>query len=458
MWGIEYVLFVGDYATVPMRICYPDSSFHVYDPGNPGLVAPGTPTDYYYADLSYDDDVSWDLDGDGYPGEYNQDMPDFMPEVYIGRIPVNNPYRITYTLDRTVAFEQDTGDWKSNVLHPASILFFENQYWSGYPFVDGATLIDSIETGLMSGYDITHMSEQWGIVTSPFPWPPISEAAFSGHWRDGQHAVVNWAGHGWPNGAARTVWAWDDGDGVPESGELQSIMFIDVATTDLDDDHPSVVFAISCDVGYPEPNAWGNCGIKLLTDPAWGASIGIVSASRPAAVSGEWKEEPGGTEQICYEFNRYLIEQGARVGNALYDGKYDATTVYGWPLVYEYMNLYNFNLYGDPSLELSGVETGIEGGAGSPEGVALLPCEPNPFGSGTSLVLVMPCAAPVEAMVLDLAGRRVCDLGSAVYEAGQHTLTWDGTDADGNGVANGLYFAIVRTGALHSVRSMVLIR
>ncbi len=88
IWGIEYVLFVGDYATVPMRICYPDSSFHVYNPSNPNLFAPGTPTDQYFADLSYPDLLSWDLDGDGYLGEYNQDLPDFLPEVYVGRIPV----------------------------------------------------------------------------------------------------------------------------------------------------------------------------------------------------------------------------------------------------------------------------------------------------------------------------------------------------------------------------------
>lgn len=82
-------IMVGDYATVPMRICYPDPAFHVYNPGDPGLIAPGTPSDYYYADLSYPDALSWDLDGDGYLGEYSQDSPDFLADVAVGRIPVN---------------------------------------------------------------------------------------------------------------------------------------------------------------------------------------------------------------------------------------------------------------------------------------------------------------------------------------------------------------------------------
>lgn len=356
MWGIEYVLIVGDYATVPMRICYPDPTFHVYDPSNPGLVAPGTPTDYYYADLSYADDVSWDSDGDGYHGEYGEDNPDFLAEVAVGRIPVNDSARITYALDKLVAFDQNTGTWKANVLHGAAILFFENQNYSDYPFIDGATLLDSIETGLMSGFSITHFSEQTGIVTSPFPWPQITEAAFTGEWGRGKYGVVNWSGHGWSDGVYRTVWGWDDGDGVPESsnGEMQSYRFIGTGASNLDDDHPSIVFAMSCNVGYPDPNPYGNLGIDLLTLPNWGPSAGIVSASRPAAISGDWKSNGGGSEQICYEFNRYMIVEDEGVGDALYDGKFHATINYGWDYLYEYMNLYNFNLYGDPALRLVG--------------------------------------------------------------------------------------------------------
>ncbi len=462
IWGIEYVLFVGDYATVPMRICYPDSAYHVYDPSNPGLIAPGTPTDCYYADLSFPDSVSWDLDGDGYLGEYNQDLPDFMPEVSVGRIPVSNSSRVTYTLSKIVTFEQDTGSWKSNVLHAGSILFFENQNFSGSPFVDGTTLLDSIETGLMSGCNITHMSEQAGIVTSPFPWPPISEAAFSSAWRNGQHAVVNWSGHGWPNGVSRTVWMWDDGDGVPESanGELQGFSLINITSTNLDDDYPSVVFAVSCDVGYPEPNPYGNLGIDLLTKPGWGASVGIVSAARPAAISSDWKNAPGGTEQICFDFNRYLVIEGERVGDALYWGKYDATFVYGWNSVYEYMNLYNFNLFGEPSLVTGGVSTGIASGPG-PGDTALLsvmPGEPNPFSSSCSIGFTLSSVLHIEISVYDLHGRMVSMLMDEIRLPGEHAAIWNGTDGNGEPVSFGVYFVHATAGGQQAVEKLILIR
>ncbi len=461
IWGIEYVLFVGDYATVPMRICYPDSSFHVYDPSNPGLFAPGTPTDHYYADLSYSDSESWDLDGDGFLGEYNQDLPDFMPEVYIGRIPVNDTGRITYTLNKSVTFEQDAGSWKKNVLHPTSIFFFENQNHGGGPFIDGASVIDSIETGLMDGWSITHMSEQYGLVTSLFDWPAVSEAAFSGHWRNGQHAVVNWSGHGWSHDVCRTVWEWDDGDGVPESanGELCNISLINLLTN-LDDDHPSVVFAISCNVGYPEPNAWGNLGIDLATEPGWGAAVGMVSASRPSAISSDWKNNPGGAEQICFDFNRYLISEGVHVGVAVYDGKYDATTVYGWEHVYEYANVYNINLYGDPSLEVAGYPTGIEGEQTDP-GIltpSLLPACPNPFTSSTVLRFTLSASGMVFAVVYDISGRQVASLMEEMCPAGEMLLSWDGRDSAGKLLGHGIYFAVVSAGERQLVRRMVLLK
>jgi hypothetical protein len=221
-----------------------------------------------------------------------------------------------------------------------------------------------------------------------------------------------------------------------------------------------VVFAISCNVGYPDPNPYGNCGIDLLTLPGWGASVGMVSSSRPAAISADWRNSPGGTEQICYEFNRYLVAEGERVGDALYDGKYHATSVYGWDRVYEYMNLYNYNLFGDPALDVGGATAGVSRYPGDENGPALglSPAEPNPFTSATALRLVLPEGAPVRAAIHDVRGRQVAMVADSQYEAGEFTLTWDGTDDAGNALGPGLYFAAVRAGDQRAVRKLVLLR
>jgi hypothetical protein len=375
-WGIEYLLIVGDIGTIPMRVCYPDANVHTYNPGDPWNPGGGVPTDYYYADLSYSDESSWDSDGDGFYGEYGQDSPDFMPEIYVGRIPTGDTSRITYTLNKLVAFEQDTGDWKNQALHAGAILAFTNQDYSGLPLVDGARCVDIIKNDLMIDWTVSHFSEQEGLEISEYFWPPVNMTSFADEWRNGQFSIVNWSGHGSATGAGRLVWTADDGDGVPEmdgSDIIQHPGFIS-DWSDLDDDYPSIVFAISCNVGYPEPNPVGNLGVNLLTNPGLGAAAGVLSASRSAAVAVYWDSIPAGVEAICYEFNRLMIggpDDPEKVGNALYDAKFNCNFNYAWDHFFEYQNLFDYNLYGDPSLAREGIPEPVFGDCNGDETVNL---------------------------------------------------------------------------------------
>ena len=358
-WGIEYVLLVGDYRDVPMRYCYPDPDNHVHNPADPGVGPGSVPTDAYYADLSFPDAASWDLDGDGFHGEYGQDNPDFLTEVNVGRVPTSNAARIIYTLDKLVRFEQDSGLWKRNALHAGAILFYENEDFSGIPLRDGAVCVDEIETHFMQGWAMSRYSEQSGLAPSPYPWPALTLQAFLNDWNSGAYGIVNWAGHGWPDRVSRVIWSWDDGDGVPETdgadGFYSEAFIADQIA--LEDDYPSIVCAVSCNVGYPEPNGYGNLGINLLTHSGMGAAAGVVSSSRYAAVTFDWPALPGGAESLCYEFNRYLIAgpDGCRkLGAAVQESKFFSHVNYGWESDYEYRNLYNYNLYGDPSMDWRG--------------------------------------------------------------------------------------------------------
>jgi hypothetical protein len=351
-WGIEYVLIVGNHATIPMRYCYPDPTNHRFDIFD--YTSGEVPTDYYYADLTNSDSDSWDSDGDGYYGEYGQDAPDFFPEVYVGRIPTNVKSRITYALDKTVTFEQDTGDWKENALHAGAFFYFTNEGGSGDPAMDGAKLSYYIEKDIMISWTISHYSEQEGLEKSVYSWPALNEAAFINDWRNGQYSVVNWQGHGWTNRVARKVWSWDNGNGIPEANEIHWPDFINI-NSNLDDDFPSIVTAESCYVGCPEPATGGNLGIDLLTDPSMGASIGVIASARSPYGSFDWPNNPGGSDSIIYEFNRFMINDSKKVGEALYDSKYYCNLNYGWAHWAEYLDMYTFNLFGDPSLSIEGI-------------------------------------------------------------------------------------------------------
>ena len=462
LWGIEYVLIVGDYATVPMRYSYPNPADHTHNPYNYGNAGGSVPSDNYYADLSLPDADSWDYDGDGYHGEYLEDNPDFLAEVYVGRIPTSDTARITYALDKLVSFEVDDGAWKDQALQPGSILFYENQNYQGYPKIDGSTLLNQIEIDIMSGWTVSRYTEKNGLSPSDFPWPAVSLAAWIGDWQTGQYGVVNWSGHGAPFGVSRTVWDWDDGDGVMETDGSDGISWptlIDCWCA-LDDDYPSIVFAVSCNVGYPEPNGVGNLGIDLLTKPGFGASAGIVSSTRPAWISANVITNPGGAESICYEFNRHGISENEKLGEALYDAKHYCYQNYGWDHYAEHINQCNFNLYGDPSMMRRIVTTAVDdGGLSETQKHALLMQNyPNPFNPSTVIRYDLPGAAHVKLTVYNVNGELVATLVDEHMDAGRKEITWTATDDGGGAIMSGIYFYRLVAGDVVQTKKMVLLK
>jgi hypothetical protein len=69
----------------------------------------------------------------------------------------------------------------------------------------------------------------------------------------------------------------------------------------------------------------------------------------------------------------------------------------------------------------------------------------NPFSSGQAAVhFGLTRADRVEVKVYDVTGRLVRSLANRNFPAGEHTLTWDGTNDAGQSVARGVYFTQVK--------------
>jgi flagellar hook assembly protein FlgD len=84
---------------------------------------------------------------------------------------------------------------------------------------------------------------------------------------------------------------------------------------------------------------------------------------------------------------------------------------------------------------------GVEGAA--LEGVALR-AQPNPASGTQVLTFTLPVRGPVRVEVFNVAGRLVRTLGGE-FEAGTHSVQWDGRDLAGAPVGPGLYFARLGT-------------
>jgi parallel beta-helix repeat protein len=334
-WGIEYVLIAGDYNHIPMRVCYPFAADHSTD----------TPTDYYYADLTGD----WDSDGDGFPGENGQDNVDWVAEVYVGRILSNDANATHNICKKMVKFEkEDASSWKYDALLIGAVGWFANEDTSGGPKMDCAELMEDMKTDMLaSNWDYTTMYEKAGLDTCPYLCDmDLTAANVKSDWSTGTYGVVNWWGHGSEDCAWRKWWETDDGDSIPESddNEIEWEKFIQNSDApSLDDNHPSIVYANSCLCGKPETN----CLAQTLLSQ--GAS-GVIAATRVSWGPSTWDDPTdGGIGSMDYYFFDELLNHDKKLGEALFDAKVTYHTQHGlWSS--DWMNLFDFCLYGDPSM------------------------------------------------------------------------------------------------------------
>jgi hypothetical protein len=87
-----------------------------------------------------------------------------------------------------------------------------------------------------------------------------------------------------------------------------------------------------------------------------------------------------------------------------------------------------------------------------------LSVHPNPTLGQAAVSFALPERAQVEIAVYDLAGRLVSRLVSEPMDAGPHSLGWDGRDAQGHKVADGMYLLRARAGGRTAGGKIMVVR
>lgn len=306
---IRYVLLIGDpnpsSGAVPMKMLWPRHNSDTYREA---------PSDYYYADLT----GNWDLDGDGYFGEEDNDFGvggiDRYPEVIVGRIPFYGSFSdLDSILQKTIEYEtgQRSGSWVHHVL-----LSMEpsDDKTPGYHLGEAirTEIAEPKTCGTTRVYD-----DVYGL-NPPADYIPCNYDNVLAAWQ--QHAGFHfWWTHGSTNSAA------------------------DIFTSDrcqyLDDNYPSFVFQCSCSNGYPEASY--NLGYSLLRQGA----VATVCASRvswyyPGQTTFAATDSNAG---MTYRYAYKLLRDHLPCGDAHYQMQVTVPKLI-------WMNHCVFNLYGDPSL------------------------------------------------------------------------------------------------------------
>jgi len=370
--GIDYVLLIGNphpstfssTQSIPMKMCWPG-----------GASSYDTPSDMFYAELSGD----WNLDSDGYYGEFDGDYgtggADKYCEVHVGRIPFYGSYTdLDSILQKTISYCGETGSraWREKVLIPAAVSNFGPQDNNGDGDADdydvdfpdssdrtfGADWGEYIKSYANSqSFTPYTLYERTGVYSDGSAYPTtscnasLSSSNIISEWQNA-YGYVTWWGHGSQTEAARFCWT-SDSSYVGICGNYGShlettwyTMFNSSYCSQLDNDHPSFVAQISCLNAYPENS--GNLAYSLLLDGA----VGTFAGTRVTWYAvGSWSTSYGSVYGDNASYAYYIFQRMAgsedTAAEALdYCRNYFGT---GWD-EYSWMNMMDFNLYGDPAL------------------------------------------------------------------------------------------------------------
>lgn len=116
----------------------------------------------------------------------------------------------------------------------------------------------------------------------------------------------------------------------------------------------------------------------------------------------------------------------------------------------------NVKVYNYPAYGLTGIVDKDQGSF--PWQFSLEQNYPNPFNPSTEIEFTIPKFQQVSLVVYDLLGRKVKTIVNEERHAGQHRVTWNGTNDLGSAASSGVYFYQLKAGDVTKVLKMMLLR
>jgi hypothetical protein len=396
--GITDVLLIGHKDILPVKIFYPNPKNH--------RESGGVPSDFYFSELTGD----WDTDRDGFPGESGEDAGDWAPEIRAGRIPWSDSTVVGSVLENIIRYEKSDGAWKGTPLLVGGISNYRNE--QNNPVytkkTDGAVLMEWLRQNAFTEAPSFTLYEKEGADPSEFDCSmPLNGANLFSAWGNGASGCVTWWMHGGFDALERKFWNADDGNGIPDSGELTEEELMSVAHHPAGSTVPAVLYANACENGWPEKLSLGR---ELLKD----GCAAVLAASRTSWYSPGWSDpEDGGNASLASYFWEAHAGRGALLGAAVSEAQVNYLKNFGsaWQHV---QNAYTLMLYGDPT-QSAVFRPPV---AGSLAGKVILDDENDPAGLRISLKGTDRRTAP------DASGR----FSFGFLAGGDYVLTVDGTD------------------------------
>jgi len=348
--NIKYLMIVGSHSKFPMVSLYPrgDEKSDEFD----GYFEP-TPSDILYACPNEE----FDKDGDGKLGEYPDDNIHVEPEIFVGRVPIDDEEELERYFSSLVRFEKLPFSRKNKALLIGAYLAFSGEKWMGRSLKteDGAEFMEKIIDEILVKNRITpiRLYEDEGTLPSAFLHDfPLNTINVQRLLSKETFSLININAHGSPYSVARYIWKDKDSDYVLDGNETTFNPLISTSTLP-EKISGGVVFAASCLTATPEAS---NSLAKTFLARGGSAYIG---ATRISWGPSYWKDiNDGGLLTIDYLFTENFIDENQSLGEAFWNAISEYHENYFEsdkedPVEAAQMNTYTFNLFGDPTLRIN---------------------------------------------------------------------------------------------------------
>jgi hypothetical protein len=323
-FGGKYVLLAGDETILPIRYAYPNMTSEM-PPVDQLQIC-----DLYFADMT----GNWNADGDSVWGERYVDNADAVPELLLGRLPINTPEEAANYIAKLIQYEIDPGAGNRAYLEKA--FFFASDQMRDY---DNGGQHGAIARTYPSWFQIDTISgveQSSGDDPAPSNLGPIEVGTILA---DG-FGIVNVVAHGRSDGfvlqsSGYNTWpkTYVLTDNATSSHGLLSAMTAE--------NKPAFYYSLACnnggfDMDQPPLNQMNPSIAQDLIGGAAGA-VGVVAYSRWGWISSSYLLQAAFFDSLFAHPDRPAIE-------ALYASK---------TVIYYYRDLvYGLNYFGDPTLKV----------------------------------------------------------------------------------------------------------
>ncbi len=367
--ALTWLLLAGDAGIVPIRELYVDPNAGIYN------IEDAYYSDYYYSGL----DHNWDFDNNGVYGEGTYENPpvecDWTPDVYVGRIPVEDEADTTIVVNKILTYEKSPppGNWLKSAVLWGGLMDAPNDMSTSdgdpkyEPEEDNAYEVKELKVlpllpsqmSVTKRYDYAQLQGGNYYKTNDNLYRANAISDFNKG-----NSIVNFAGQAYYCGAALLDYTDPDGMAhIGESSAYDKLYWWDDARDSANGNKLPLVFLSTCGAGdFAEGEkpgdevTWKDKTMEKLITSTTGGAIGLIGSTGATYRGEDSMGKSDGNWWLDAKFWELFFNGEYQQGKAFFKMKTEYVKEILLKFVWQQppykAELFGYNLQGDPEVAI----------------------------------------------------------------------------------------------------------